>query len=154
MEIEMDRMNDAAEQAMQTPARKSSFPLPSADDMKKWNDELHKLQETINGIDCLCHTQLGQIEALTTTMLRAMETPKFWTHPMTLKETLCLIQYLATDLKNYVNCAAEDVGYNYRDEADDERDRRIWDAFRAASADEASRAALQETRVQEEASHV
>lgn len=116
-----------------------STPLPSADDMKKRNAELHKLQEAINGIDCLCQAQLGQIDAVTTTMLRAMETPEFWKHPPTLRNALGLIQYLAADLGNYVNGAAENVGCHYRDEIDDERDRRVRAAFRAAYADEASR---------------
>ncbi|MEJ8798169.1 hypothetical protein WKR88_17900 [Trinickia caryophylli] len=73
-------------------------------------NELSRYQEAINGIDNMCQVQLGQIESLTTTILRAMETPQFWASPLNLKETLGLIQYLAADLSNYVNGAAENVG--------------------------------------------
>ena len=34
-----------------------------------------KYPEVINGIDSMCQVQLGQIGAIVTSMLRAMETP-------------------------------------------------------------------------------
>ncbi|MGG1948999.1 hypothetical protein AB1286_30035 [Trinickia sp. NRRL B-1857] len=100
--------------------------------------ELQACQEQLAGIDNMCQVQLGQIEAIATTMLRAMETPKFWMSPETMMENLGLIQYLAADLANYVNSAAEEVGCNYVDEIKRTQQRRICEAFLTTHRDEVS----------------
>ncbi|KVD26431.1 hypothetical protein WI83_25735 [Burkholderia ubonensis] len=85
----------------------------------------------------MCQVKLEQITALTTTLLRAMETAEFWRFPNTLSDVVGLIQHTADDLSNYVNSAAEEVGCNYIDELERARDRRITAAFRQANGGEA-----------------
>ena len=96
-----------------------------------------KYREVITGIDSMCQIQLGQINALIATMLRAMETERFWRHPLAIKESLGLMQYLADDLMNFVNGTAEEVGCNFVDEVDRAHEERIVAAFREASDEEA-----------------
>lgn len=92
----------------------------------------HKLHEAINSIDCMCQTQLGQIQNLTNVTLRAMESPSFWKCPMAVGEILGLILYIAADLANYVNCVDEEHGSNHVDEGERARNRRVMAAFREA----------------------
>jgi hypothetical protein len=97
----------------------------------KETDRLKALENLVEDIDAMCQTQLGQIEAVTNVMLRAMETPEFWKRPTTIRETIGLIQYLAADLGNYVNGAAETLGCNSVDHIERERESRVFAAFRA-----------------------
>ncbi|MBB2999676.1 hypothetical protein FHX57_002007 [Paraburkholderia tropica] len=92
-----------------------------------------KYQKAINGIDEMCQIQLGQIDAMITTMIRAMETERFWRHPLVIKESLGLLQYLAADLMNFVNNSAENVGCNFVDNVNRAQDSRVLSAFREAS---------------------
>lgn len=98
----------------------------------KLNSDLHKCHDAISSIDCMSQTQLGQISALCTAMLRAMETPGFWRHPLNVAEMLGLIKYTADDLMNCVNCVAENVGCNFVDDINRATERRVLDAFRKA----------------------
>ncbi|QTO49443.1 hypothetical protein [Burkholderia latens] len=100
--------------------------------------DVRQLQNQIESIDSMCQVKLEQIIALTTTLLRAMETPEFWRFPHTLRDVLGLIQHTADDLSAYVNGAAEEVGCNYIDEVERARDSRIAAAFRQANGTEVS----------------
>ncbi|CAB3719897.1 hypothetical protein LMG22037_04672 [Paraburkholderia phenoliruptrix] len=93
--------------------------------------KLARYSDAINGIDCMCQTQLGQIDAIIMSTLRAMETPDFWRHPLAMRESLGLIQYLAGDLMNFVNATAEIEGCNFVDEVGRAREMRILQAARA-----------------------
>ncbi|MBN3788314.1 hypothetical protein [Burkholderia sp. Ac-20353] len=104
------------------------------------DSELCKLHRVINDIDSMCQIQLGQISALSTSMLRGMETQEFWRHPSNITELVGLVMYLADDLMNYVNATAEAVGSNYVDEIERARESRVLAAFRAASNAEACHA--------------
>lgn len=113
------------------PEQSSDNTQPSTDRSAR-DAELGKCHDTINGIDLMCQIQLGQIQNLTNVTLRAMESPSFWKCPTAAGEILGLIQYIAADLANYVNCVAEDLGSNHVDEIERARDRRVLAAFREA----------------------
>lgn len=98
--------------------------------------ELRKCHEAISSIDCMCQTQLGQISSLVSIMLRAMESPGYWKHPVMITETLGLIKFTADDCANFVNSMAEAVGSNYVDEIERAQTGRIWDAYRKANQKE------------------
>jgi hypothetical protein len=100
-------------------------------------DRLKALENLVEDIDAMCQTQLGQIEAITNVMLRAMETSEFWKHPTTIRETIGLVRYLAGDLGNFVNAAAENLGCNSVDHIERERESRVFAAFRANAKSEA-----------------
>ncbi|MDN7654696.1 hypothetical protein QZM62_14720 [Burkholderia multivorans] len=107
---------------------KSSPVRPSTD--------VHELQNQIKAIDLMCRVRMEQIAAVSTALLRAMESSEFWRTPNTLRELIGLVQDTANDLTDYVNGAAEQVGCNYVDDHGDERTSRIWDAFRKAQCSE------------------
>ncbi|KVC77161.1 hypothetical protein WI76_17585 [Burkholderia ubonensis] len=97
--------------------------------------DIQELRNQIESIDSMCQVKLEQITALTTTLLRAMETPEFWRFPNTLRDVVGLIQHTADDLSNYVNSVAEEVGCNYIDELERARESRVVSAFRKAQSD-------------------
>lgn len=125
----MDRLQESSGQA-NTPVQE---PLCAP---AKLDSDLHKCHEAINSIDCMSQTQLGQISALCTAMLRAMETPGFWRHPLNVAEMLGLIKYTADDLMNCVNCVAENVGCNFVDDINRAAEGRVLDAFRQVMREE------------------
>ncbi|EMN5130203.1 hypothetical protein RVV79_003319 [Burkholderia contaminans] len=98
--------------------------------------DVHQLQNQIESIDSMCQVKLGQVYALCTTTLRAMETSEFWSHPDTFHDLVGLIQHTADDLRSYVNGAAEEVGCNCTDEIGRARESRVAAAFRQASGRE------------------
>ncbi|RQR94543.1 hypothetical protein DIE04_18995 [Burkholderia sp. Bp8994] len=95
--------------------------------------DIRQLLDQIESIDSMCQTQLGQINATITSTLRAMESQEFWRNPLVIMESLGLMEYLASDLMNFVNVCAEEVGSNFVDEIDDARKTRILAAYRAAA---------------------
>ncbi|KVN46812.1 hypothetical protein WT12_14600 [Burkholderia territorii] len=102
--------------------------------------DVHQLQNQIESIDSMCQVKLGQIYALCTAMLRAMEAPEFWRHPDTSQDLITLIQHTADDLRAYVNGAAEEVGCNCVDDVERGRERRIAVAHSQANGTGVSRA--------------
>ncbi|VWC75492.1 hypothetical protein BCO18175_02330 [Burkholderia contaminans] len=98
--------------------------------------DVHQLQNQIESIDAMCQVKLEQISALSTTLLRAMETPEFWRSPHSLRDVIILVHHVADDLRTYVNGAAEEVGCNCIDELERERGSRIAAAFRQAKGTE------------------
>ncbi|RQX79151.1 hypothetical protein DF034_30420 [Burkholderia anthina] len=99
--------------------------------------DVRQLQNQIESIDAMCQVKLEQISALSTTLLRAMETPEFWRSPHSLRDVIVLVHHIADDLRAYVNGAAEEVGCNCIDELERARDSRIAAAFRQANGTEA-----------------
>ncbi|RQS63858.1 hypothetical protein DID98_02975 [Burkholderia sp. Bp8984] len=95
--------------------------------------DIRQLLDQIESIDSMCQTQLGQINATITSTLRAMESQEFWRNPLVIMESLGLMEYLASDLMNFVNVCAEEVGSNFVDEIDHARKTRILAAYRAAA---------------------
>lgn len=100
--------------------------------------DLQRCREIISSVDSMCQTQVGQINALVSTTLRAMETPQFWEHPLALREMLGLVQYLVVDLGNFVNVSAENIGCNFVDPIDRAREKCVLDAFRQTRPRETS----------------
>ena len=98
--------------------------------------DVRQLQNQIESIDAMCQSHLAKIYALSTALLRAMETPEFWQHPDTLVDLVGLLQYTADDLRTYVNGAAEEVGCHCIDEFERARDMRIYAAYRKANGGE------------------
>ncbi|MFX1766390.1 hypothetical protein PWP93_28180 [Paraburkholderia sp. A1RI-2L] len=129
------------EQISQTPVcGESPSNVTPVDDLQNLALVPRKIRDVINGIDSMCQTQLGQINAMITSMLRAMETPAYWRHPLVIRDSLGLMKYLVSDLMNFVNSTAEDVGCNFVDDLDRERENRVLTAFREAARAEDRRA--------------
>lgn len=98
----------------------------------KADQDVERLKEALDDIDSMCQIQLDQIQSVVNVMFRAMETPAFWGAPTLLQDLLALVQYLAGDLQNYVNAAAENVGCNHIDKAERARSGRVSAAFHEA----------------------
>lgn len=96
--------------------------------------ELERLQSAVQDMDCLSQGAFSKISALAKLSLAYMETPDGYLHPESIAHALHTIRGIADDIKNCINCSAEEVGFNYRDE-----DRMRRDAAQRAANDELGR---------------
>ncbi|MBL8420147.1 MAG: hypothetical protein JNK92_05870 [Dechloromonas sp.] len=90
--------------------------------------ELQKLQSTIEDIDALSQDGFSEISTLASMALKLMEAEHTYPCQETIAQVLAIIQSKAQDIKNIINCTAENVGCNYKDEAAGRR----YEARRAA----------------------
>lgn len=77
--------------------------------------DLRKLYNQIEFMDSLTQSQCGEIEAIASTALVAMQSAEFWRHPERIEGVLLAILGRAQDLMNSINAEAEAVGCNYVD---------------------------------------
>lgn len=87
-------------------------------------DQIQKLRNTVNLVDCLAQGGFSQISAIARLALAQLEHPDGYRHPELIAEALNAIWYKAEEVENCINSQAEMVGCNYVDEAQ----RRRWAA--------------------------
>lgn len=90
--------------------------------------DYNKLKSTIETLDALSQDGFSEISTLAGVALKLMETPDAYLWPETIAQLLGTIRVKAEDIENLINCEAENVGCNYKDEAAERR----YEARRAA----------------------
>lgn len=90
--------------------------------------DLHKLHGVIEDMDALAQGGFSEIRAIAKLALAALQTPEGYLYIENIVQALLAIQGKAEDINNCINCAAEDVGCNFKDE----RLYARYDAQRAA----------------------
>lgn len=83
--------------------------------------QLQQMQELFRSADAMAQPALGQISAIASLTLRALESPvsqKEATAPLdAIAEVLELIEWRANDAANFISCQAEQAGCHYRSPA-------------------------------------
>lgn len=77
--------------------------------------QIESLKSELHGVDSIAQAMLDQIDAVARLASAAFETQYAHRNPMAITHALDLIAERARDLQNFINCAAERVGCNYRD---------------------------------------
>lgn len=77
----------------------------------------NQLREAITEIDSMSQGAFSEIAALAKLALASLETPAAYDDPEGMVYVLSAIREKAKATENLINCAAEDVGCNYKDEA-------------------------------------
>ena len=76
-----------------------------------------QLREAITEIDCMAQSAFSEIATLARLVLHSLETKEPYNNPESLADVLTVIWGKALDAENYINCMAEGVGCNYKNEA-------------------------------------
>jgi len=93
--------------------------------------DLDKLHIVIEDIDAIAHGGFSGIAAIAKLALAALQTPGGYRDPENIVQALKVIWDKAQDVQNLINCEAESVGCNHKNEELDQR----WDARRAAQTE-------------------
>jgi len=86
------------------------------------------LREAITEIDSVSQGAFSEISTIAKLALESLETPTGAANPERMAYVLKVIWGKAIEAENYINCVAEGVACNYKDQAQ----RRRWDAQRKA----------------------
>jgi hypothetical protein len=87
-----------------------------------------KLREAITEMDSMAQDAFSEIATIAKLALASLETPEGYSNIEGIARVLNFICGKALDAENYINCTAEGVGCNYKDQAM----LRRWDAKRKA----------------------
>lgn len=90
--------------------------------------DVEKLQGAVEFMDALAQQGFAEIIAIAKLALGSLQNPSGYVHLENIVQALEVIAGKAHDVNNTVNCAAEEVGCNYRDEKLAQR----WEARRTA----------------------
>lgn len=91
---------------------------------------IEQLRRAVEDMDGLSQEGFSEISAVAALALKSMETPDTDRHPEHLAQALKIIWSKAEDIQNCINAAAEQVGCNYKDDAQ----RRRMAAYRQREA--------------------
>lgn len=76
-----------------------------------------QLCEAVTGMDSMAQGAFSEIAAIAKLALASLETPAAYTNPEVMAYALTAIWNRALDAENCINCIAEGVGCNYKNEA-------------------------------------
>lgn len=102
------------------------------DKLTPTDKEVERLCEAIETMSILSQAGFSQIEAIAKLALSGLETPEGYKHIEIIAKAFEIIQEKALDIRNCINCAAEEVGCNYIDESQ----RRRTAAHKGANHDQ------------------
>ena len=91
-------------------------------------DSIAALRIAVNEMDGYASTAFGEIQAVASLVLVALESPKYCTNTDVIAHAMGIIHARAGDAANVINCSAEAVGCNHTDDVL----RRRWDARTAS----------------------
>lgn len=91
---------------------------------------IEMLRGTITTIDCFASESLSEIVSIAKLALAYMETPDAYRFPENIANALSAIKGRAEMLENDINCAAEDVGCNDKND----KLKRVFEAMHVAKA--------------------
>lgn len=80
-------------------------------------EEVQGLRNTVELMDCLSQGGFSEIAAVASLALKSLETPEGYRHLDDIIHALGAIRAKADDIRNCINCEAEQVGCSYVDDA-------------------------------------
>ncbi|WP_051516733.1 hypothetical protein [Herbaspirillum sp. RV1423] len=107
-----------------TATQDTSLPAtPQANAKPDAAQRIMKLEKAVNFMDALSQEGFGQIAAIAKLAILSLETPEGYypAHRETLAAAFTAICKIADDIADCINCEAEEVGLNHKDERTEAR---------------------------------